>query len=208
MRYARERDTRNRAAHPPGEGVNERAGWSGPVPLPQSLERWIAGLVGPSRVQGVVSMALVLLGLLVLRIGLMGRCVSYPARAPTLPLHECGVVDFGRPIASALGSLPGDVHLRGPNYQVHFPVVSCVVFSMLASVCRARPCSSSSRQELAAAAAQAERTAGSHANAPGRTVWRGSAGSIAPRSLRRLAAPRVRSSGVHSVESCDANSVT
>ena len=33
-----------------------------------------------------------------------------------------------------LGKLPGDVHLRGKNWSFYFPVVTCVVISVLLTI--------------------------------------------------------------------------
>jgi len=45
-----------------------------------------------------------------------------------------GLVLLIAPKIPWLGNLPGDIHYRGKNSEVHFPVVTCVVVSIVLTV--------------------------------------------------------------------------
>ena len=42
-----------------------------------------------------------------------------------------GVVFLAAPKIPFLGKLPGDIHLRGKNWSFYFPVVTCIVISVV-----------------------------------------------------------------------------
>ena len=33
-----------------------------------------------------------------------------------------------------LGRLPGDIHLEGEGYSIHFPILTCIVISVIATL--------------------------------------------------------------------------
>ena len=46
-------------------------------------------------------------------------------------LMVLGVVFLVAPKIPFLGKLPGDIHLRGKNWSFSFPVVTCIVISVV-----------------------------------------------------------------------------
>ncbi len=46
-------------------------------------------------------------------------------------LMVLGVVFLVAPKIPFLGKLPGDIHLRGKNWSFSFPVVTCIVISIV-----------------------------------------------------------------------------
>ncbi len=48
-----------------------------------------------------------------------------------LVLAGLGVALLVAPKIPLLGKLPGDIHLRGKNWSFSFPVVTCIVISVL-----------------------------------------------------------------------------
>ena len=100
MRYARERDARNNAQTPPRDPPRRL------LPLPASLERFLAHWLGAHNVQAVCCLMLVLLLMLSLR------------------------VVFARPLVALFGQLPGDINISGANFSVHMPIVTCMLISM------------------------------------------------------------------------------
>jgi len=45
-----------------------------------------------------------------------------------------GVLFLIGPYIPFLGKLPGDIEMKGDNYSIYFPVVTCVVISVVLSV--------------------------------------------------------------------------
>jgi hypothetical protein len=43
------------------------------------------------------------------------------------------LIHFGARMPFRLGRLPGDIHIRGRNSSFYFPVVTCLLLSMLLS---------------------------------------------------------------------------
>lgn len=48
-----------------------------------------------------------------------------------LVLAGLGLALLVAPKIPLLGKLPGDIHLRGKNWSLSFPVVTCIVISVL-----------------------------------------------------------------------------
>ena len=44
------------------------------------------------------------------------------------------IVTFGSRLPIRLGHLPGDIHYRGRNTSFHFPIVTCLLLSVILSV--------------------------------------------------------------------------
>ncbi len=51
-----------------------------------------------------------------------------------LALAAAGALLLLAPKIPFLGKLPGDIHLRGKNWSFYFPVVTCIVVSVVLSV--------------------------------------------------------------------------
>ncbi len=49
-------------------------------------------------------------------------------------LAAVGVVFLVAPKIPFLGKLPGDIHLRGKNWSLYFPVVTCIVISVVLTI--------------------------------------------------------------------------
>ena len=43
------------------------------------------------------------------------------------------IVTFGSRLPIRLGHLPGDIHYRGRNTSFHFPIVTCLLLSVILS---------------------------------------------------------------------------
>jgi hypothetical protein len=51
-----------------------------------------------------------------------------------LVIAAIGVLLMLLPKMPGLGHLPGDVHVERPGFSVHFPIVTCLVVSVVATI--------------------------------------------------------------------------
>jgi hypothetical protein len=51
-----------------------------------------------------------------------------------LVIAAAGVVMMLLPRMPWLGHLPGDMHIERPGFSVHFPLVTCLVVSVVATI--------------------------------------------------------------------------
>ncbi len=49
-------------------------------------------------------------------------------------LIVAGALVLLAPKVPLLGRLPGDIHIRQGNFELHFPLATCIVLSLLASL--------------------------------------------------------------------------
>ncbi len=49
-------------------------------------------------------------------------------------LIVAGALVLLAPKVPLLGRLPGDIHIRQGNFEIHFPLATCIVLSLLASL--------------------------------------------------------------------------
>jgi uncharacterized protein HemY len=45
-----------------------------------------------------------------------------------------GIIIANTNIGKYLGKLPGDINIKGKNFSFHFPIVSCIIISIILTV--------------------------------------------------------------------------
>lgn len=45
-----------------------------------------------------------------------------------------GLIIANTPVGRYLGRLPGDINIKGENFSFHFPIVSCILISIVLTI--------------------------------------------------------------------------